>query len=102
MEYNCRVYDYPTGQHVTIYKRTITRNEDTREEDTEDLEVGADMNENFTKAFINEDRTEEQEEHCKKVSLSSTKNRIYNISRSNVWEWFITLTFDREKTDSSD
>lgn len=102
MEYNCRVYDYPTGQHVTIYKRTITRNEDTREEDTEDLEVEADMNENFTKAFINEDRTEEQEEHCKKVSLSSTKNRIYNISRSNVWEWFITLTFDREKTDSSD
>ncbi len=102
MEYNCRVYDYPTGQHVTIYKRTITRNEDTREEDTEDLEVGADMNENFTKSFINEDRTEEQEEHCKKVSLSATKNRIYNLTRSNIWEWFITLTFDRERTDASD
>lgn len=33
MEYNCRVYDYPTGQHVTIYKRTITRSDDTGNEE---------------------------------------------------------------------
>ena len=51
MEYNCRVYDYPAGQHVTIYKRTITRSEDTGNEDTEDLEVEADMNVNFTKTY---------------------------------------------------
>ena len=73
MEYNCRVYDYPAGQHVTIYKRTITRSEDTGNEDTEDLEVEADMNVNFTKTYKNEDRTKEEEEHCKKVSLSGTK-----------------------------
>lgn len=105
MEYNCRVYDYPTGQHVTVYTRTIKRSEDLRvedREDFEDLEVEADMNDNFMKSFKNEDRTKEAEEHCKKVSLSSTKNRIYNISRSNIWDWFITLTFDREKTDASD
>ena len=105
MEYNCRVYDYPTGQHVTIYTRTISRSENLRVEDKddfEDLEVEADMNENFTKSYKNEDRTKEQEDHCKKVSLSSTKNRIYNISRSNLWDWFITLTFDRERTDASD
>ncbi len=104
MEYNCRVYDYPTGQHVTIYKRTITRSDDTGNEEYEDLEAEADMdmNVNFTKSYKNEDRTKEEEEHCKKVSLSGTKNRIYNISRSNVWDWFITLTFDRERTDASD
>ena len=91
MEYNCRLYDYPTGQHVTIYKRTITRN------DTENTK-----NQNFTKSNQNTKRTEEEEKHCKKVSLSATKNRIYNIARSNTWDWFITLTFDRNKTESSD
>lgn len=94
MEYNCRIYDYPAGQHVTIYKKTITR-KDTEIENTE-------KNEHFTKAYKNEERTTEEENHCTKVSLSATKNRIYNIARSNTWDWFITLTFDREKTDSSD
>lgn len=70
MEYNCRVYDYPTGQHVTIYKRTITRSDDLGNEGTEDLEVEADMNVNFTKSYKNEDRTKEEEEHCKNVHRS--------------------------------
>ena len=65
MEYNCRVYDYPAGQHVTIYKRTITRSDDTGNEEYEDLEVEADMNVNFTKSYKNENRTKEGEEHCK-------------------------------------
>ena len=30
------------------------------------------------------------------------KNKIYRIARSNNWDWFITLTFDRTKTDASD
>lgn len=93
MEYNCRVYDYPAGQHVSIYKKTITRNTDTENRK---------KNEHFTKTYENGTRTEEEENHCMKVSLSSTKNRIYNIARSNTWEWFITLTFNREKTDASD
>lgn len=92
MEYNCRLYDYPTGQHVSIYTRTITRNESTEKQ----------KNQNFAKTTQNEKRTEEEENHCRKVSLSATKNRIYNIARSNTWEWFITLTFDRTITDSSD
>lgn len=100
MEYNCRLYDYPAGQHVSIYKRTISRKDTDTETSTETGEQ--DMNANFTKTYRNEERTDEEAAHCMKVSLSSTKNRIYNIARSNVWEWFITLTFDREKTDASD
>lgn len=100
MEYNARVFDYPTGQHVSIYRKTITRKE--KDNVNADDSHSAGKNENFTKTYRNENRTEEQEEHSKKVSLSATKNRIYNIARSNEWEWFITLTFDREKTDSSD
>lgn len=95
MEYNCRVYDYEAGQHVSIYRRTITR------KDGDEL-ADDNKNANFTKAYQNENRTEEEEEHSRKVSLASTKNRLYNIARSNAWEWFITLTFDRETTDASD
>lgn len=85
--YNCRVFSYPTGQHVTYYSNTINTGK---------------KNDNFTKAHHNEERETKQEEHCKNVSLNRTKNKIYNIARSNTWDWFITLTFDRDITDSSD
>lgn len=85
--YNCRLYSYPTNQHVTYYSNTINTGK---------------KNENFIKSYHNEERDLKQEEHCKSVSLNRTKNKIYNIARSNTWDWFITLTFDRGKTDSSD
>lgn len=112
MEYNCRVYDYEQGQHVSVYMRTITRKDKNVVDQKTDTPDAADHqasdteetpgNGNFTKSYRNEDRTEEQEEHCKRVSMSATKNRIYNIARSNSWDWFITLTFDRNLTDASD
>lgn len=85
--YNCRLYTYANGQHVTIYDNPIEKNK---------------KNEKFTKSYHNENREKEKETHCKNVSISRTKNMIYNIARSNQWDWFITLTFDRTKTDSSD
>lgn len=115
MEYNCRVYDYPAGQHVSIYRRTITRREKDALPETETAEgtdtttgkAGKDempqtIPDNFTKTYEDPDRSPEAEEHSRKVSLASTKNRLYNIARSNTWDWFITLTFDRNETDSSD
>ena len=85
--YNCRVLSYPIGEHVSVYERTITRGM---------------KNKNLTKTHQGDkERTTKQEEHSVKVSLSRTKNNIYNIARSNLWEWFITLTFSREETDAS-
>ena len=95
MVYNCRLFDYPEGKHVTVYHKSITR----QEKDKENIKP---KNENFVKSYKNEDRTAEAEEHCKNVSLSATKNRIYNIARSNTWDWFITLTFKRDNIDASD
>ncbi len=96
MEYNARLYDYPEGCHVTFYSKTITRN------DKDNKSYIQKHREYLRKKHTGEDRTEEQEEHCRETSLGRTKNKIYNIARSNTWEWFITLTFDREKTDASD
>lgn len=85
--YNCRLYTYDDGQHVTLYDNPIAVTK---------------KNENLRKSYHNENREKEAEEHCKNVSIAKTKNTIYNIARSNKWDWFITLTFDRTKTDSSD
>lgn len=84
--YNCRVYDYPEGTHVTFYKQAINK---------------GGKNSKLSKSYVNHDRTKQEEEHCNKVSASASKNRLYNIARSNMWEWFITITFDRIKVDSS-
>lgn len=85
--YNARLYNYPTGQHVTIYDKTVTKSK---------------MSDNFRRDYKNEDRTDEEREHCISVSMARTKNNIYNIARSHVWKWFVTFTFNRDKTDASD
>lgn len=85
--YNARLFDYPTGQHVTLYNNAV--------------QTGY-KNKKLTKAYQNENRTTDEENHCIKVSLGKTKNTIYNIARSNVWKWFITLTLNPEKVDRSD
>ncbi|MGB8455545.1 MAG: hypothetical protein WCD89_24900 [Anaerocolumna sp.] len=37
-----------------------------------------------------------------KRSSRRSKNMIYDIARSNTWEWFITLTFNPDKVNSFD
>lgn len=85
--YNARLFDYPTGQHVTLYDNAV--------------QTGF-KNEKLSKSYQNENRTTDEENHCIKVSLGKTKNTIYNIARSNVWKWFITLTLSSQKVDRSD
>ena len=91
MVYNTRAKTFPKGQQITIYSKTFSK----------DIE-GNKKNEKLSKAYKNEKRTEKQEDDCKRISIKQTKNRIYDIARSNEWQWFITLTFDRKKKDSSD
>lgn len=41
-------------------------------------------------------------QRCVISSVNRTKNMIYNYARGNVWEWFITLTFSKEKVNRYD
>lgn len=100
-EYNCRIYNYPTGTHVTFFSKTISR--EVKEDVNGDEEIMYKEEEKEeTKENEECERTQEQIEHSLRVSMNRTKNSIYNVARSNIWEWFITLTFDRKKVDSSD
>lgn len=40
--------------------------------------------------------------HSLNVSLNRTKNAIYDLAKSNDWEWFVTFTFDPKKHDNTD
>ena len=40
--------------------------------------------------------------HSLSESLRRTKSMIYSHGRANVWEWFITYTFNPKKIDSTD
>lgn len=84
--YNVKLLTYPHGQQVTLYKKAI--------------QAGI-KNENLRRDYKNVERTKEQSVHNLTVSLNRTKNNIYNIARSYSWEWFITLTFNRDLTDAS-
>ena len=47
---------------------------------------------------IDEDKASESV----RCSMSRTIKKIYDIGRSNEWEWFFTLTFNPDKVDSLD
>lgn len=106
MIYNTRIKSYHNGKQVTIYSKSFEKQEKKDKDENKELkqEENQELNKNkkLSKAYKNENRTKEQEEHCIEYSIKQTKNRIYDIARSNHWEWFITLTFDRSKVFSND
>lgn len=45
---------------------------------------------------------EPDQERSLQVSMNRTIKKVYHLARSNLWEWFFTLTFDPQKIDSYD
>lgn len=91
--YNVRLYDYGTSQQVRFYQKPVEK---------ESNSVASLLKPEKKADTTPKERTEAQINHSKQVSQNRTKQTIYEITRANTWDWFITLTFDREKIDSSD
>lgn len=117
MSYNVRLYEYAESRQIRIYSKTIgtdkEENENEKTETYENTEQHEKDNYTITSPF---DGTEllnvEFEDYLKfkeskrkrsqSVSMNRSKQNIYELARANKWEYFITLTFDRNKIDSSD
>lgn len=99
MVYNCKVIDYGDTLHVQVYSQGIKRNDEEKPKDKLKEDIIDDTDYEQTSMF---ERTQEEEERCQKVSANRSKNNLYRIARSNNWDYFITLTFDRNKVDSTD
>lgn len=110
--YNLKVYEYVGGYQLRLYSKGRRYNEtalfpatnpavaDGLEPDI--LDVAHVTESEKVHTFELYEPTPEQSEHSAQVSRSRTVSQIYEISRANVWEYFLTLTFDRRKLDSSD
>ena len=85
--YNCKFYHYEASTQVRLYSRPIMDGGKRVREDDE--------------GEVSKDIKEAREQRSKASSLNRTVNNIYAISRANRWDYFLTLTFDRNLTDSS-
>ena len=89
MNYNVKTIEYVDSIQVRTYKRPVTvSNKITFPEQKQ-----------ISKS---KERTQKQIEHSIESSVNRTINQIYMLSRANRWDYFITLTIDLQKLDSTD
>lgn len=88
--YNVRVYNYLDRQQIRIYKKPICKCEEIWE-----TELTKKKDKKKKKGVKDENRSNS-------VSKNRTIQKIYEVTRSNMWEYFITLTFDPKKVNSFD
>lgn len=97
--YNVKEKIYHDGKkQVIVYKDNVIEKNYKR-----DVNINSKL---IYEQLIDEDITVDEYEYKKNVSLiksqKRTLNKIYDISRCNNWELFVTLTFNPEKVDSYD
>lgn len=116
--YNVQVLKYPTGWQVRVYSapvgfcdnddkevelmETLVWNEEIRDWEAERYNPEKKALEPFTWNLAERLPSPPDRERSVRNSMRRTVNRVYYLSRSNLWEWFFTLTFDPDKVDSFD
>lgn len=94
--YNVRLFDYVDGRkHVRIYSRPVISGTDAMENITKKRLETMKRNKESSSA-----RTQKQIEKSRDDSMKRTKNKIYEIARSNKWDYFVTFTFNPQKINS--
>ena len=91
--YNLKIYHYLGETQFRFYSKPINNNSDIDKET---------LNENKQIYNIDNNKQAEKEDdnyRSQTVSQNRTINNIYEITRSNMWEYFITLTFNPQKID---
>lgn len=115
--YNVKLYKYPAGWQVRVYSKPVGFRADGEPRDVpevwdcfaEDGDTVAYRYNPYTQCrepfggtlatLVPEDGAKDPDRSAKS-SMCRTKNRVYYLARSNVWDWFVTLTFDPGKVDS--
>lgn len=99
--YNVKIKNYGNGQVQTrIYSHLVYTGKKSKP-DKKDVEISP-FDGCKCKEFHDLDDLEKEQERCLNISLKRAKAKIYDYARANVWEWFVTLTFNPEKVDRYD
>lgn len=92
--YNVKIYHYVNGeQQFRIYTRAIKKNEKSEN-------MHFDINSN--KLDLNIEESNSDLDRSQNNSINRTINKIYEITRSNLWEYFVTFTFSPDKCNRFD
>lgn len=95
MSYNYKRYNYGKKQHIEVFTSPIYSTVKERENEITDviekkkIKILSDLQRDINK------------DHNLSVSVNRSKRELIHIARSNNWNWFITITFDPEYTDST-
>ena len=96
MSYNFKVWNFQNGKkQIRVYNNSV-KTDFEREKEDEDEENK--IYNPFTKEYENIEK-EVDTERSTKVSNNRAKQKIYELARSNDWEYFITLTFKEDRYD---
>ncbi len=97
MSYNFKVWNFGNGKkQIRIYNNSIKTDferEKEEYEDDEDLEFNP-----FSGQYEKVEREKiKDESRSNLVSNNRAKQKIYELARSNNWEYFLTLTFAQDR-----
>ena len=93
--YNCKVFCYANGkQQIRFYGFDIHEKDSITEKIQEKRSL--------VKELLKDNNYDVNKEFSAYVSKNRTINNIYSITRSNVWDYFITMTFDAKRVDRYD
>lgn len=91
--YNVAVYEYPTFTQARIYSRPIKILSEVEKNHLREEKEKIKNDSNVKETNLEKDTERILYESCRR-----SKDNLYNVINSNKWEYFITLTFDRNGT----
>lgn len=114
--YNLRIIEYPTGYQVRFYScfmdllksveytdfgtgEVVVKKLIKKKEKKQELESDTWYDVDFEFEQLEQEIQDMQRRKAESLrcSMIRTKSNLYYIARSNVWDWFITLTLDPAK-----
>ena len=93
--YNLKVYEYATGIQLRMYNQALIYSEKNQSVPL----IG--LIDEVDKKVHTCELLEDRKERSSQVSASRAISTLYEIARANIWEYFVTFTFNRQKIDSS-
>lgn len=113
--YNVKVYHYPDGDQIRVYRSAVVSGNTyiddvpfvSDEIETDSFSSDMDDSGFYDGSLCSEnpflfEREKVSGERSLYTSANRSKNMIYYLARSNVWDYFITFTFNPEIVDSFD
>lgn len=102
--YNVRVKRFLDTEQITIFEDPVREDFDYRNFNRITGEIYG-LGEMIVNPFTNElecMRKLGEAQDSEQKSYSRTKKKLYDYVRANHWEWFVTMTFDKEKVNRYD